>query len=67
MVMITPIVELVRRMCGRFGAAQTGDQKSNVANPQSATPASNIVQSEGFSANSLPSLTTYAIIADTRC
>jgi hypothetical protein len=54
-------------MCGRFGAAQTGDQKSNVANPQSATPASSIVQSEGFSANSLPSLTTYAIIADTRC
>jgi hypothetical protein len=47
--------------------AQTGDQKSNVANPQSATPASSIDHSDGFNANNLPSLTTYAIIGDTRC
>src|ERR1017187_5084410 len=46
---------------------QTGDQKSSVTNPQSATPTSSIDHSEGFSANSLPSLTTYANIADTRC
>jgi len=43
------------------------DQKSSVRNPQSATLTSNTDHSEGFSPNSLPSLTTYAIIADTRC
>jgi sensor domain CHASE-containing protein len=31
-------------------------------NPQSATPTSIIVHSEGFSPNNLPSLTTYVII-----
>jgi hypothetical protein len=36
-------------------------------NPQSATPTSNIDHSDGFSAHSLPSFTTYAIIADTLC
>src|SRR5262249_59520778 len=34
--------------------------------PQAATPTNSIVHSEGFSANSLPSLTTYANIARTR-
>ena len=33
--------------------------------PQSATPTSNIAHSDGFCAHSLPSLTTYAVIADT--
>ena len=36
-------------------------------NPQSATPTGNIAQSDGFNAHSLPSLTTYAITADTLC
>src|SRR5262245_64164770 len=39
---------------------------SNVSNPQSITPPRRIDQSEGFSENSMPSLTTYASIADTR-
>jgi hypothetical protein len=50
-----------------LAAAKIGDQKSSVPNPQSATPTSSIAQSEGFSANSLPSLTTYANIAGARC
>jgi hypothetical protein len=43
------------------------DQKSSVRNPQNATLTSSTDHSEGFSQNSLPSLTAYAIIAGTRC
>ena len=46
---------------------QATDHKSSAINPQSATPTSSSDHSEGFSANSLPSLTTYALIAGTRC
>jgi hypothetical protein len=46
-------------------AHESGNQKSRVRNPQSATPISIIDHSEGFSPNSLPSLTTYVIIAST--
>ena len=50
-----------------LAAPKIGDQNSSATNPQSATPTSSIAQSEGFSANSLPSLTTYANIAGARC
>ena len=44
------------------------DQKNSVRNPpQSATLTSSTDHSEGFSQNSLPSHTAYAIIAGTRC
>jgi hypothetical protein len=42
-------------------------QKRSVAIPQSVTPAKRSDHSAGLSAQSLPSLTTYAIIAVTRC
>jgi hypothetical protein len=44
------------------GTAHKGNQKSSAMNPQSATPTSIIVHSEGFNPNSLPSLTTYVIM-----
>ncbi|HXD13958.1 MAG TPA: hypothetical protein VNU65_07250 [Xanthobacteraceae bacterium] len=42
------------------------DQKISVSNPQNAALTSNNDHSEGFNHNSLPSLTTRAIIASTR-
>jgi hypothetical protein len=42
-------------------------QKRSVTIPQSVTPAKRSDHSAGLSAQSLPSLTTYAIIAVTRC
>jgi hypothetical protein len=50
-----------------MGPRTTGDQKSNVATPQTATPASSIDHSEGFNANNLPSLTTYATAGEKGC
>jgi hypothetical protein len=44
----------------------TANQKSSVISPHSATPTSSIDHSEGLSANSLPSLITWGIIARTR-
>jgi hypothetical protein len=59
------------RILRRAGHAQrepkAKDHKNSAINPQSATPTSSSDHSEGFSANNLPSLTTYAIIAGTRC
>jgi hypothetical protein len=42
------------------------DQKISVSNPQNAALTSSKDHSEGFNHNSLPSLTTRAIIASTR-
>src|SRR5512139_4347305 len=51
------------RLSLRSGYFHGNHQKSSVANPQSATPTNSIPHSEGFSANSVPSLVTYGIIA----
>ena len=58
----------MQRMRSTYPArAAAKDHNSSAINPQSATPTSSSDHSEGFSANNLPSLTTYAIIAGTRC
>lgn len=49
----------------RSRAAAGIDQKSSKANPQSEMPTNSSAQSEDFNAKNRPSLTTYAIIADT--
>ena len=67
-----PPCKKLRASACRPGAADShgwyADQKQSVRNPpDSATLTSSTDDSEGFSQNSLPSHTAYAIIAGTRC
>ena len=54
----------VRSNCSPYVGAR---QNSSVSNPQNITPPRSFDHSDGFRANSLPSLITYSSIADTRC